>query len=382
MTSHASSLYAFPFRHSAPLTLGVELELMMVNRWDRDLAPRAQEVLALAADGPFRDQIVPEITLSMIELNSSVHRRIDTLTEELLAISRHLTSLTDSLDIDLAGGGAHPFQRWQERNIYPGNRYRKLSDLYGYLAKRFTVFGQHIHIGCPDGDAAVYLIHQLSRYLPYLIVLSASSPFHQGEDTGFSSSRMHNVAAFPFAGHMPEVQNWAGFEAYFHEMTRLGIVGSMKDFYWDIRPKPEFGTVEVRICDTPLRLSSAIDTAAFVQALVAWLLTERPPLDTAALYRVYPYNRFQAARFGFDAEIVDADDGRRENLGEALQALLAKLRPYAVTLGSAERLDALSARAICRDDDAEQLRRAYAETGNMAALVKWQAEVFRAELGV
>ncbi|MFC4158504.1 YbdK family carboxylate-amine ligase [Chitinimonas lacunae] len=382
MTSHVSPLFAFPFRHSAPLTLGVELELMLVNRNDRDLAPRAQSLLDLTAAGPYHNQIVPEITQSMIELNSSVHQRIDTLAEELRLIGRHLVESANSLGIDLAGGGAHPFQRWQERLIFPGNRYRMLSDLYGYLAKRFTVFGQHIHIGCPDGDTAVYLIHQLGRFVPFLIVLTASSPFYQGVDTGFASARMNNVAAFPFAGHMPEVADWAGFEAYFHDMSRLGIVETMKDFYWDVRPKPEFGTVEVRICDTPLRISSAVTTTAFLQALVAWLLDERPPLDMTSLYRVYAYNRFQAARFGMEADIVDPMNARRENIGDALSDLLERLQPYAEVLGSTAQFDALRERVDQRDTDAEQLRRVYAESNDWMLLVAWQVEMLRAELDV
>ena len=156
------------------------------------------------------------------------------------------------LNLRVAGGGSHPFHDWADRRIFPTGRFRSILERYGYLAKQFTVFGQHIHVGCPGGDDAVYLIHMLTRYVPHFIALSAASPFYQGEDTQFQSSRLTSINAFPLAGHMPFVRDWAEFLEYYDKMRGFGIVASMKDFYWDIRPKPEYGTVEIRVCDTPL----------------------------------------------------------------------------------------------------------------------------------
>src|SRR5690606_31979681 len=125
------------------------------------------------------------------------------------------------------------------------------------LAKQFTVFGQHIHVGCGSGDDAIYLVHALARYVPHFIALSASSPFSQGVDTAFDSSRLNAIAAFPLSGSMPFVQSWDELNAYVAKMYRFRIIGSMKDFYWDIRPKPEYGTIEIRVCDTPLTVERA-----------------------------------------------------------------------------------------------------------------------------
>src|SRR5204863_6994680 len=172
------------------------------------------------------------------------HTRYDALLVELKRIRDAVVQAATRLNLRIAGGGSHPFHKWSERRIYPTERFRHLLEVYGYLAKQFTVFGQHIHIGCPSGDDAVFLIHILTRYVPHFIALSASSPFYQGEDTSFQCSRLTAVSAFPLAGHIPFVRDWAEFLEYFSAMKGFGIVASMKDFYWDIRPKPEYGTIE------------------------------------------------------------------------------------------------------------------------------------------
>src|SRR3970040_699016 len=179
------------------------------------------------------------------------------------------------LNVRVSGSGSHPFHDWADRRIYPNERFRYVVERYGYLAKQFTVFGQHIHVGCPGGDEAIYLTHMLTRYVPHFIALSAASPFYQGEDTSFQSSRLTAVSAFPLAGHMPFVADWAQFTDYCGGMKQCGIVASMKDFYWDIRPKPEYGTIEIRVCDTPLTVGRAAQLAAYAQALAAYYPAER-----------------------------------------------------------------------------------------------------------
>src|SRR5262249_27038602 len=150
------------------------------------------------------------------------------------------------------------------------------SKKYTYLSKRSTVFGQHIHIGCKSGEDAIYLTHALSRYVPQFIAICASSPFYQGVDTGYASSRSTVFNAFPLSGVMPYLITWNEFSEYYYKMRNYGIIGSMKDFYWDIRPKPEFGTVEIRVCDTPLTIRTAAIITAYIQALSLYLLEEKP----------------------------------------------------------------------------------------------------------
>src|SRR5690606_10952 len=220
-------------------------------------------------------------------------------------------SAADQINVGLAGGGAHLFQQWDNQRIYPTDRYKLVSDLYGYLAKQFTVFGQHIHIGCENGDEAVRLSHLLARYMPHFIALSASSPFYQGVDTSFQSSRLTSINAFPLSGCMPFVTSWEAFNTYFKKMADLKIVASMKDFYWDIRPKPEYGTVEIRVCDTPLRIETAVALGAYAQTLAKYIFDHRELVPEQHVYLPYSYNRFQACRFGLEGVMVNSANGQQ-----------------------------------------------------------------------
>ncbi|HYN63118.1 MAG TPA: YbdK family carboxylate-amine ligase, partial [Candidatus Limnocylindrales bacterium] len=258
-----------PFQHSQALSLGVELELQLVNTHDYDLAPYAEDMLRLMAQTPLPGSVVPEMTSSMIEIATGVCHSARDVLGQLTPIRDALVRNADKLNIAVVGGGTHAFQQWHERRIYDKPRFRELSELYGYLSKQFTVFGQHVHIGCPNADAALLMLHRMSRYIPHFIALSASSPFVQGQDTQFDSARLNSVFAFPLSGRAPFTLSWKEFGNYFERMTRTGVVRSMKDFYWDIRPKPEYGTIEIRVFDTPLTVERAAALAGYVQSLAA-----------------------------------------------------------------------------------------------------------------
>ena len=248
---------ALAFTPSKGLTVGVEIELQILNSRDHDLARDAADLIGLLEKASHPGAVKPEITESMIELNSSIHPGHDPLLAELRAIRDAVVQAASRLNVRIAGGGSHPFHMWADRRIYPTERFRHLLALYGYLAKQFTIFGQHVHVGCPDADSALLMLHRMSRYIPHFIALSASSPFVQGQDTAFDSARLNSVFAFPLSGRAPFTLSWKEFGHYFERMTRTGVVKSMKDFYWDIRPKPEYGTIEIRVFDTPLTVERA-----------------------------------------------------------------------------------------------------------------------------
>lgn len=362
------------FARSEPLTFGVELELMVLNTRDYNLARGADDILSRLAKRKFPGEVKPEITESMIEINSAVSTRYDELLAGLVQVRDAIVETASRLNLAVAGGGSHPFHRWHERRIYPTERFRRVSALYGYLAKQFTVFGQHIHVGLASADDAVYLTHQLARYIPHFIAMSASSPFYQGEDTSFETSRLHAVSAFPLSGHMPPVESWAQFDAFFDEMKGYGIVESMKDFYWDIRPKPEYGTIEVRICDTPLTVERAAQLAAYAQTLAAHLLRVRRTEPVAPLYRVYGFNRFQACRFGFEATVVDPYTREQRRLREDLLATLEALAADAATMSTTSALSALARDVERESNDTRWLRERFQETHSLNDVVRLQSE--------
>ncbi len=366
-----------PFAQSQALTFGVELELQLVSLSDFNLTAASPDLLHLLNRKPFPGNVTPEITESMIEINSSVHSAHQPLLGQLLEIRDTLVAAADQLNIGLCGGGTHPFQHWSEQKIFSKERFRELSSLYGYLAKQFTVFGQHVHIGCASGDDAMFLLHSLNRYIPHFIALSASSPFVQGHDSLFDSARLNSVFAFPMSGRAPFTLSWDEFaNVYFAKMEATGIIRSMKDFYWDIRPKPEFGTIELRVCDTPLTVERAAALAGYLQALCAYLLERReePPVEDD--YLVYNFNRFQACRFGLDGTITHPKSYESMSLREDILASLRAMAPYGERHGSGAALRHLT--AVAEDvSDATYLRRQYQHEGSAEGMVHAAIERFR-----
>ncbi|QJR13824.1 YbdK family carboxylate-amine ligase [Usitatibacter palustris] len=365
------------FSRSQALSVGVELELMVLNTRDFDLSRGATDLLARLDKVKIEGAVKPEITESMIEVNSSVQTRYANLLDELTRTRDAIVTEAGRLNLVVAGGGAHPFHHWSDRRIVPTERFLRVSQLYGYLAKQFTVFGQHVHVGVESGDDAIYTTHRMSRYIPHFIALSAASPFYQGEDTSFETSRLHAVSAFPLAGHLPAVTTWAEFNGYFDEMASHGIVESMKDFYWDIRPKPEYGTIEVRICDTPLTVETAAQLAAYAQTLTADFLRHRQEPPLRAQYMVYGYNRFQACRFGFEAQLADPQAHGHVRLRDDLLATLDRIAPLADELGTTAALSAIAERARAGANDALWLRQQFEKTRSLPDMVRLQAARWR-----
>ncbi|MGB6055646.1 MAG: YbdK family carboxylate-amine ligase [Burkholderiaceae bacterium] len=364
------------FKSSTPLTMGVELELQIVNRRDYNLTRGSSDLMALLDKQQHGYDIKPEITESMIEIATSVHTEHGPMLAELEAMRKLLTAAADKLNLGLAGGGAHPFQHWEDQRIFPAERYKLVSELYGYLAKQFTVYGQHIHIGCADGDAAIRLSHLLARYIPHFIALSASSPFYQGVDTTFQSSRLTSINAFPLSGTMPFVGGWEEFNAYFEKMARLGIVASMKDFYWDIRPKPEYGTVEIRVCDTPLSIETAVALAAYAQTLAKHFFDERTLAPVQDVYLTYSYNRFQACRFGLAGVLINPLGGTQPSIKEDILATFDALAGVAADLGTTNAIGALRKQVLDGESNADWLRSAYRESGSLSDVVRRQSKLW------
>ena len=358
------------FKPSAHASIGIELELQLVRAHDLDLGRDVGDLLARLDKRKLPGAVKPEITESMIELNSGVHLRYASLRDELRVMRDAVVREAGVLNLRVSGGGSHPFHDWADRRIYPTERFRSILERYGFLAKQFTVFGQHIHVGCPGADAAVHLVHMMTRYVPHFIALSAASPFYQGEDTSFQSSRLTAVSAFPLAGHMPFVRDWAEFLEYYGKMRGFGIVASMKDFYWDIRPKPEYGTIEIRVCDTPLTVERAALLAAYAQALVAYHLAERPREPSRATYLVNAFNRFEASRYGCAGELVEPYERRKVKIGDDILSTIQTVMPHAVRLEAGDALAELAAGVRGGNSDAAWQRARYAEAGSLVDVVR------------
>jgi carboxylate-amine ligase len=367
------------FKASQSLSLGVELELQLVSLSDFDLVNASPDMLELLGRRSFPGNVVPEITESMIEVSTDVHTRHEPLLAQLRCIRDALVAAGDTLNVGVCGGGTHPFQQWSERKIFAKPRFREVSSLYGYLAKQFTIFGQHVHVGCTSGDEALFLLHALNRYVPHFIALAASSPYVQRHDTLFSSARLNSVFAFPLSGRAPFLLRWSEFDAvFFAQMERTGVVRSMKDFYWDIRPKPEYGTIELRVCDTPLTVDRAAALACYLQALCRYLLAGAEPPPAENDYLVYNYNRFQACRFGLDGTLVHPKSYEALPMREDILATLEAIRPHAAACGALDALEHLR-HTVRKGNDASLLVAARESRGSTEGMVDAAIALFRSD---
>lgn len=338
------------FHASRPLTLGVELELQLVDPQTGQLSDRAGELVGRV------EGLNAEITQAMLEYNSPVCESARELHGRLAAARDAIVRAAGGAGLAICGGGLHPFHRWPDRQVSEGERFRLMHERYAYLMQMFTVFGQHIHIGCRDGHQALYLTHALSRFMPHLIALSASSPFYRNMDTGFDCARLNVLASFPTSGTAPWILQWRRLEHHLRRLKELHVADSMKDLYWDIRPKPDTGTIEIRVCDTPLTVREAADLAAYAQLLSCELLSCRRAALREDIYIPYRLNRFEACRYGLDGTITDPLTGSRESIRAQIQRTMERLWPLAEQLGSSDSIARLGECAGTRINGAAKLR--------------------------
>ncbi len=364
------------FKTSSLVSIGVELELQIIDPLTCDLIARAKDLIRNVKESRFKDAIKPEITQSMIEINSSIHQSPDSLYKELIEMRDFLLRHAKHIGIKIAGGGTHPFQKWTLRKIFPTRRFKNLSWRFRYLSKCSTVFGQHIHIGCKNAEDALYLTHALARYVPQFIALSASSPFYQGIDTGYQTSRTTVFSAFPLSGHIPYLTTWQEFSSYYYKLRNAGIVTSLKDFYWDIRPKPAFGTVEVRICDTPLTIEKAVLITAYIQTLSHHLLTKRNFKLSKDLYYFYGSNRFQASRYGFEGDFIDSETLKSTKISDDILQTLKLIKKDAQTLKTENYMEKILHSVLQNESDATLLRNVFKKTKSLKKIVHTQCDLW------
>ncbi|WP_058910110.1 YbdK family carboxylate-amine ligase [Entomohabitans teleogrylli] len=367
------------FHRSTPFTMGIELELQVIDPPGYNLSQDSSALIDAITPEITAGEVKHDITESMLEIATGVCNDIHQAASQFSAIQQRILHHTGRLNLLISGGGTHPFQTWQRQEISDDARYHRSLEMFGYLIRQATVFGQHVHIGCPDGDDAIYLMHGLARYVPHCIALAACSPWIQGHDTGFASSRLNIFSAFPDHGPAPWMNNWNDFSRVFRHLESTGMVESVKDLHWDIRPSPKFGTVEVRVMDTPLTLSHAINIAGFIQALSCWLLTEKPSKPCRDDYLLYPFNRFQACRYGLNGTLTDPRDGSQTTIGEDILRLLDKIAPAAAKLGADSALDELARFVRQPENVSDTLRAAVADGGSLSALVRKHCELWAAQ---
>jgi carboxylate-amine ligase len=324
--------------------MGIELELHLVDRASGALVPRATELLdelGAAHPGGEHPKAKHELFESTIEIITGVCRSPAEAAEDLAATLAEVRTATAPRGLTLVSSGTHPFSTAREQVVSPSPRYHELIESMQWPAKRLLICGMHVHVGLPDGPAAIAVVNELRRHLGLFLALSASSPYFEGEDTGLASARSKVFEGLPTAGLPPSLGSWEDFEAFMDTLLAARCISSIREVWWDVRPHPDFGTVELRICDAPPTLREAVALAALAQALVAWSLDRLRDGTLPAPPREWTVreNRWLAARFGTDAELIVDESGRRVHVARLAAELIERLTPTARRLGSTAALD-------------------------------------------
>ena len=330
---------------SAPYTVGLEEELMLLDARDFSLAQRSDDVLPrLPAELALN--VSAETHQAAIELATEPHATVADAVAELRDLRGWLAAELRELGIAVAGSGTHPFALWTETVVSPASRYQVILRTMADLARREPTFALHVHVGVPDPERAVRLLNRLRAHLPLLLALSANSPFWQGRATGLASTRTPVFGMFPRTGIPRAFASYQDWVEAVEALLRCGAFPEPTFLWWDIRPQPALGTVEVRVMDAQTHVDAIGALCALVQSLARLELEEgfvSPALVRADL--VLEENRFLAARDGIEAELLDPDAGRAIPARDVLGAAIAAARPHADELGCRAELDAVLALA-------------------------------------
>ncbi|QEO10586.1 glutamate--cysteine ligase [Protaetiibacter larvae] len=332
-----------PFAPSARGTVGIEWELMLVDPATGQLAGRGPEVLervAAAADPEARHTVTGELLTNTVEVTSGVGRDVAEATADIAAAIAEVRTATEPLGLELMCAGSHPFAQWYDQTVTDKTRYHTLIQRTQWWGRNMMIWGVHVHIGVEDVRKVMPLVNALLCSLPQLQALAASSPFWAGERTGYASNRALVFQQLPTAGLPWLLEDWAGFEGYLDDMVRTGIMADATEVRWDIRPAPRWGTIEIRACDGMSTLPELASVAALAQVLVEHLSRE---LDAGReLPGLPPWyhreNKWRAARYGLEAELIVDRAGRERPVGAHLEELLDELAPIADELGCASEL--------------------------------------------
>ena len=330
-----------PFADCPEPTLGVELELHLTDIASGELRSCAIELLDdLAGDGDAHPKVKHELFQSTVEIITGICRSPAEARADLSSTLAEVQAALRPHGIRPLSAGTHPFGCAEDQLVSPDPRYHALVEEMQWTARRLLICGTHFHVGVPSGEHAIAVTNELQRHLPLFLILAASSPFFQGEDTGLASARSKVFESLPTAGLPPVLQDWSEFEAFMDTLLSSGCIQSVRDVWWDVRPHPDFGTVELRMCDAMPTLREVGALAALAQCLVAQLVERHDGGDLRPPPREWTVreNRWLAARHGVHADLIATDAGQRMPAQLLLEELVESLRPTADRLGAGAEL--------------------------------------------
>ncbi|HRA77108.1 MAG TPA: glutamate--cysteine ligase [Propionicimonas sp.] len=361
----------FEFARSARSSVGVEWELGLVDSATLELTPAAGPLLADLGAGE-ATPVRKEYLQSMVELVSGAHTRVGDAIADLADSLARTRAAADGLGVALLGSGCHPFSSAEAQKPFTGERYDRVKERTRYWGRQMAICGTHIHVGVTHRDQALPVTNGLARFYPFFLALSASSPFWEGVDSGYASQRTMLFQQLPTNGLPYRMTAWSEFEAYADELAECGMITVPGEIRWDVRPSPKFGTVENRTPDSVPTLGELGALAALTQCLAEYIVTDlEGPREVEDLPPwLVKENKWRAARYGLDAEVITPDHGKRvQPLRDYLYEWLERLIPVSRRLGCADELAFCEQLAIRGASYERQVARAAAAGGDLREVV-------------
>jgi carboxylate-amine ligase len=377
----AASVVDHRFGDGDPYTLGVEEEYMLLDPTSFDLVQHIETVLDAVEGDALADQINAELMQSVLEIATPVCTTAGDVMRELSTLRGYVRDVGRDHGLRVGSAGTHPYSLFERQRITAKDRYHALIDQLQYVARRELIFGMHVHVAVDDPDKAIQVVNGLLPHLAPLLALSASSPFWRGEPTGLSSSRQIVFSAFPRSGPPPRFHDYADYASVVGQLERTGCIADYTHIWWDIRPHPKWGTIEVRICDAVTRVEDAVAIAAYCQALVK-LLSETYDAgeEIPSHHRILTSeNKWLAARYGLEAPVMDLSTGRRIRipLAKLVRRTVRELEPHARELGSERELEGIAA-ILGRGNSAEAQLRVFNANRDIVEVVRSIADATEA----
>jgi carboxylate-amine ligase len=379
--AEGGSVLEHAFGKTDQYTLGVEEEYMLLDSKTFDLVQHIDTFLAAVAGHELEAQMKAELMQSVLEIATPVCDNAADVDRELRKLREYVASVANEKSLRVGSAGTHPFSLFETQRITARDRYRALVDQMQYVARRELIFGLHIHVAVDDAEKAIQVVNGLLVELPLLLALSASSPFWRGEATGLASTRQMVFAAFPRSGPPPRFRDYADYAEVVGQLEKTGCIADYTHIWWDIRPHPRLGTVEVRICDAVTRVEHAVALAAYCQALVK-LYCERFDAgeEIRSFHRILTSeNKWLAARYGLEAPLMDlATEARnRVAVAQLVRRRLKELEPHARELGSSDALD-LVREILANGNGADRQLRVYNANRDITEVVREIADATEA----
>jgi glutamate---cysteine ligase / carboxylate-amine ligase len=320
-------------------SVGIEEELMILDQETLELVIAIDR---LQEDSP-HGEIKPELMESVLEVATKPCADMTEASAQLRGLRRQVQDTAGGHGLCIGSAGTHPFARWEDQRITPSDRYRDLVDELRWVARQEIIFGLHVHVGLDDADKAIHVANGMRVHVPILLALSANSPFWRGDMTGLRSTRMPIFRAFPRVGIPPYYDDWADYEQRIEFMVEAGVMEDYTWLWYDVRPHPNFGTVEIRAMDAQTHVEHTLALAALIQAMVKELAEH---YEAGGELKDYPWemldeNKWLAARHGLEGELVDLPDRSTVPAKQLAKRLYDRLKEHAQDLGGADALEGI-----------------------------------------